>query len=126
MARSISGSRSCIVFFFFQAEDGIRDIGVTGVQTCALPISFGNFAFKMEIRNRMIFHLHRQSLIAGIKRWSLGYGPRFQYTVHFESEVVMQMRSAVLLHHKTMLLASRHLAFWLGRLAKSALFVVLL
>src|SRR3712207_360545 len=27
------------MFFFFQAEDGIRDIGVTGVQTCALPIS---------------------------------------------------------------------------------------
>src|SRR5438445_10774384 len=27
-------------FFFFQAEDGIRDIGVTGVQTCALPISW--------------------------------------------------------------------------------------
>src|SRR3712207_9161401 len=27
-----------MVFFFFQAEDGIRDIGVTGVQTCALPI----------------------------------------------------------------------------------------
>ena len=25
-------------FFFFQAEDGIRDIGVTGAQTCALPI----------------------------------------------------------------------------------------
>src|SRR3712207_7939973 len=25
-------------WFFFQAEDGIRDIGVTGVQTCALPI----------------------------------------------------------------------------------------
>src|SRR3712207_6866528 len=30
--------KSC---FFFQAEDGIRDIGVTGVQTCALPISAG-------------------------------------------------------------------------------------
>src|SRR5258706_7772950 len=27
-------------FFFFQAEDGIRDWSVTGVQTCALPISF--------------------------------------------------------------------------------------
>src|SRR5437763_88153 len=26
------------VFFFFQAEDGIRDTSVTGVQTCALPI----------------------------------------------------------------------------------------
>src|SRR5438445_8822555 len=31
-------------FFFFQAEDGIRDIGVTGVQTCALPILIGVFA----------------------------------------------------------------------------------
>src|SRR5256885_5579576 len=28
-----------IFFFFFQAEDGIRDYKVTGVQTCALPIS---------------------------------------------------------------------------------------
>src|SRR5437868_12355788 len=27
------------LFFFFQAEDGIRDRNVTGVQTCALPIS---------------------------------------------------------------------------------------
>src|SRR5262249_58428865 len=27
------------IFFFFQAEDGIRDWSVTGVQTCALPIS---------------------------------------------------------------------------------------
>src|SRR2546422_7171207 len=26
-------------FFFFQAEDGIRDVAVTGAQTCALPIS---------------------------------------------------------------------------------------
>src|SRR2546430_7156808 len=29
----------CVFFFFFQAEDGIRDLTVTGVQTCALPIS---------------------------------------------------------------------------------------
>src|SRR5690606_40725567 len=29
------------LFFFFQAEDGIRDFHVTGVQTCALPISLG-------------------------------------------------------------------------------------
>src|SRR5256885_6758205 len=34
------GLRRCRgVFFFFQAEDGIRDYKVTGVQTCALPIS---------------------------------------------------------------------------------------
>src|SRR2546429_7360466 len=29
---------SIVIFFFFQAEDGIRDVAVTGVQTCALPI----------------------------------------------------------------------------------------
>src|SRR2546426_1321691 len=33
----------CFSFFFFQAEDGIRDYKVTGVQTCALPILFGQF-----------------------------------------------------------------------------------
>src|SRR6266446_6193211 len=32
-------NRKVILFFFFQAEDGIRDYKVTGVQTCALPIS---------------------------------------------------------------------------------------
>src|SRR6266481_8351226 len=31
--------RFSLLFFFFQAEDGIRDGTVTGVQTCALPIS---------------------------------------------------------------------------------------
>src|SRR3712207_1138202 len=36
MARRDSSYAS---FVFFQAEDGIRDIGVTGVQTCALPIT---------------------------------------------------------------------------------------
>src|SRR5437773_4017661 len=35
--------RFCYVFFF-QAEDGIRDRDVTGVQTCALPISTAAFA----------------------------------------------------------------------------------
>src|SRR2546429_4756891 len=31
-------ARCSWLFFFFQAEDGIRDVAVTGVQTCALPI----------------------------------------------------------------------------------------
>src|SRR5256885_5707005 len=36
----LQGICTCIIvlFFFFQAEDGIRDYKVTGVQTCALPI----------------------------------------------------------------------------------------
>src|SRR2546429_568951 len=41
--RACSGRATCravhvFVRFFFQAEDGIRDVAVTGVQTCALPI----------------------------------------------------------------------------------------
>src|SRR5256886_12143556 len=47
MARTEStwdpSSRETILLFFFQAEDGIRDLTVTGVQTCALPISRGLF-----------------------------------------------------------------------------------
>src|SRR2546430_9398695 len=35
---SRGSSRFIYFFFFFQAEDGIRDLTVTGVQTCALPI----------------------------------------------------------------------------------------
>src|SRR5262249_57362455 len=40
MALTISATFGCFhfCFFFFQAEDGIRDWSVTGVQTCALPI----------------------------------------------------------------------------------------
>src|SRR6266853_1922388 len=36
-------------FFFFQAEDGIRDLTVTGVQTCALPISGGTLVASAAI-----------------------------------------------------------------------------
>src|SRR2546429_2269706 len=36
--RARAGPKDRTLFFFFQAEDGIRDVAVTGVQTCALPI----------------------------------------------------------------------------------------
>src|SRR5204863_6179185 len=42
------GSTPVPYFFFFQAEDGIRDLYVTGVQTCALPI------LKARRRNRTV------------------------------------------------------------------------
>src|SRR3712207_4479505 len=48
-----AGYYLCILFFFFQAEDGIRDIGVTGVQTCALPI----FMPKIEVDDGVHFSL---------------------------------------------------------------------
>src|SRR2546429_5908881 len=43
-AEGLRYTRLAIVFFF-QAEDGIRDVAVTGVQTCALPISFIGIAY---------------------------------------------------------------------------------
>src|SRR3712207_718756 len=51
-------SRTRRLSFFFQAEDGIRDIGVTGVQTCALPIfqeAFRIGLYRMErvVRERL-------------------------------------------------------------------------
>src|SRR5690606_40029043 len=37
------------LFFFFQAEDGIRDFHVTGVQTCALPIFYLTILFSVSL-----------------------------------------------------------------------------
>src|SRR5205085_8251101 len=61
--------------FFFQAEDGIRDLTVTGVQTCALPIYFqpvesaqspgdlvDDAAHRRHVRFRVIDHPLRQRL----------------------------------------------------------------
>src|SRR5579859_5756044 len=45
-------------FFFFQAEDGIRDLTVTGVQTCALPIC---------LPKRQ--HTNKQTWILGRRDW---------------------------------------------------------
>src|SRR2546429_3137949 len=47
-----------VFFFFFQAEDGIRDVAVTGVQTCALPISGG--AAREHPRRALFRALHRR------------------------------------------------------------------
>src|SRR2546426_11324622 len=41
-----------MLFFFFQAEDGIRDYKVTGVQTCALPISMPGVEREDRIERR--------------------------------------------------------------------------
>src|SRR6266566_7914549 len=48
-------------FFFFQAEDGIRDYKVTGVQTCALPISFAgrsrSRSLRVDVPRRRLFSI---------------------------------------------------------------------
>src|SRR6266567_7399337 len=47
------------LFFFFQAEDGIRDLTVTGVQTCALPILSGREPFRLKPRDPMLYFVER-------------------------------------------------------------------
>src|SRR5256886_5412574 len=44
----------CVVFFF-QAEDGIRDLTVTGVQTCALPIFIGSIASHAQVTTATVY-----------------------------------------------------------------------
>src|SRR5699024_11657174 len=62
----ISSDVSHVFFFFFQAEDGIRDRNVTGVQTCALPILSGGY-WKVT-RNGKVHGVHRLL-------WEEAYGP---------------------------------------------------
>src|SRR5256885_5167746 len=61
----LGGSVVLLHFFFFQAEDGIRDYKVTGVQTCALPISVDHGGgtprqYRSALRHRLRHH-HRVS-----------------------------------------------------------------
>src|SRR5438876_10737153 len=49
-------------FFFFQAEDGIRDGRVTGVQTCALPI----FVAEIKAQSTKVEGVHQKEQIAQI------------------------------------------------------------
>src|SRR2546423_2302155 len=55
-----------ILFFFFQAEDGIRDKLVTGVQTCALPISCKDRQDRS--RSRSIVHPRSRSILSILTR----------------------------------------------------------
>ena len=56
-----------MLFFFFQAEDGIRDSPVTGVQTCALPISMAiTAAVFLVIHNGIILGLPKMAKVLGL------------------------------------------------------------
>src|SRR6266511_3968340 len=55
-------------FFFFQAEDGIRDFHVTGVQTCALPIARGGAMQVRDIMTREVLTVGPQENLREIAR----------------------------------------------------------
>ena len=66
----------------------------------AAVLALRNRPFEFSVLERMIFHLHCKPLVAGIHRRPFRHGPRFQDAVNFQSQVVVQPRSGVLLHHK--------------------------
>src|SRR5258708_10187976 len=68
--------RGCFCCFFFQAEDGIRDDLVTGVQTCALPISLGLLAVSSRARSCCFKAVTCESLSGCAVRTSAVTSPR--------------------------------------------------
>src|SRR3712207_4898273 len=72
--------------FFFQAEDGIRDIGVTGVQTCALPI------YLRETDKTILLISHDRAFLAAVVDHVLHVegGTAFAYTGGYESFIVQR------------------------------------
>src|SRR5690606_39809655 len=79
-------------YFFFQAEDGIRDFHVTGVQTCALPIynviiSQSHDNFENEIANAKALYGSRISgLVVSLAMETLNYDHFNQFTKNRSEE----------------------------------------
>src|ERR1700746_2061200 len=66
----------------------------------AAVLALRDGAFEVLIVDRMIFHFHREALLAGHEARSLGDGPALEHAVEFEAEVVMQAARRVLLDHE--------------------------
>src|ERR1035437_10889019 len=86
--------------FFFQAEDGIRDIGVTGVQTCALPIWWvvADFVTKRMVESRLTAHV-QNNIVGDWVRFTLNYntGAAMNISLGDASRVVFTALALVML-----------------------------
>src|SRR5688572_31972829 len=60
-------TKSINSIFFFQAEDGIRDLTVTGVQTCALPICSRSSENVKQVLQAGIHHSRRRAFISAVR-----------------------------------------------------------
>src|SRR2546426_11456082 len=80
-------------FFFFQAEDGIRDYKVTGVQTCALPILLLNFLLDEGVLDYDDVYIYTPTL----------YQPAYKYLREFynnlENEIKVKYKKTVKIGH---------------------------
>src|SRR5690348_17886715 len=87
------------IFFFFQAEDGIRDGRVTGVQTCALPISrcLDDFRIARELDHQRLLGLGVQpgqlrDSVRAIPRRSEEHTSELQSPVHLVCRLLLEKK----------------------------------
>src|SRR5690606_19520499 len=102
------------LLFFFQAEDGIRDFHVTGVQTCALPI-YSEARLQSAVRNQTNKDI-AASIIGYIRRAALG-----EPLIPFEQRVAEAMDRIYTQHNWT-----PNQRKWLERLAKQLVHEVII
>src|SRR2546426_12820632 len=92
-------------FFFFQAEDGIRDYKVTGVQTCALPISKESEPVFLPARGKEL------RLAKALVNVALALGPDGRlYALGADDSAATRLRVDVLDTATGAIVATRHLA----------------
>src|SRR5690606_40949007 len=84
-----------LVFFFVQAEDGIRDFHVTGVQTCALPISIVNGRPEvMDLKQTLlVFIEHRREVVSRRTRFELSQAEAQRELVEGLGMAITEVRS---------------------------------
>src|SRR2546427_11050896 len=75
-------------FFFFQAEDGIRDLTVTGVQTCALPISSGDGGVRRLKHNAEVLAPFGPSATTGSGRYASSPGPEYKASISWRGRSI--------------------------------------
>ncbi len=89
-------------------------------------IAFRDDALEVEIRNRMILHLHSQPLVRRIERWPLRHRPRFQHALHLQAKVIVQPRGVMLLYHESMPGLASQLSAEVRAFARTYAFVCIL
>src|SRR5204863_7308320 len=100
-----------LVFFFFQAEDGIRDLYVTGVQTCALPISILPAVEEKSIPTASVLREAHPKGLAGDR-----LTVEFPQAASFHRQLAEEPKNATLLAEALYEVTGRHLelAFEVG------------
>src|SRR3712207_8998631 len=78
--------------FFFQAEDGIRDIGVTGVQTCALPI-YKYISYNLVVYSCRVQHekYHDRKYYSRTQIWLTQQKPYKGKCIHHQDKQGLQV-----------------------------------